>query len=437
MSRYISDPKGFLIQLFEKAVSSVSPDFSKHIDLIPKKPKGKVVVIGAGKAAASMAHSFETTVKNIWSKEDFECLTGLVITRYQHGLPCEKISVVEASHPVPDEAGNKAALKIIDLVTNLTEDDEVICLISGGGSALLTIPADIITLEEKKNINRKLLSSGASISEMNTVRKHLSKIKGGRLAALCHPAKVSTFLISDVPGDDPGVIASGPTLPDKTSCKDALNIIQQYNIEISEAVKQALLNGALETPKPNDPMFVDMTPPCVMANAKDALFAAKEMAESDGLNVLILGDSIESEARELGKAMALMTDWLSRESEPLLPKPLLILSGGETTVTVKGHGRGGRNVEFLLSFMLHANNRPNVFALACDTDGIDGSEDNAGAVIAASDLAPSLGNDQRPDQYLNNNDAYSFFESINALIKTGPTRTNVNDFRAILITKDK
>lgn len=434
MSRYIADPKGFLVELFEKAVQSVSPDFSKHIDLIPHKPKGRVVVIGAGKAAASMAHSFETIVKGIWSKEDFERLTGLVITRYLHGMPCEKIRVVEASHPVPDEAGNSAALKIIDLVKNLTADDEVICLISGGGSALLTIPADIITLEEKKNINRKLLSSGASISEMNTVRKHLSKIKGGRLAALCHPAKVTTFLISDVPGDDPGVIASGPTLPDKTSCDDAFNIIQQYDIEISEAVKQALINGSLETPKLHDPIFANMTPPRVMANAKDALLAAKEMAERDGLHVLILGDSIESEAREFGKSMALMTDWLAKESEPMLPKPLLILTGGETTVTVKGNGRGGRNVEFLLSFLLHANNRANVFALACDTDGIDGSEDNAGAVIAASDLALALTKDHRPDQYLKNNDAYSFFESTGSLIKTGPTRTNVNDFRAILIT---
>jgi len=433
---YIADPKGFLIKLFERAVSVVSPDFSKHIDLIPKKPTGKVVVIGAGKAAASMALSFEATVKSIWSKDDFERLTGLVITRYQHGLSCEKIRVVEASHPVPDEAGNKSAHEIIELVQGLTEDDEVICLISGGGSALLTIPADGITLEEKKNINRKLLSSGASISEMNTVRKHLSKIKGGRLAALCYPAKVTTFLISDVPGDDPTVIASGPTLPDKTTCDDALKIIQQYNIDISKDVQKALASSALETPKSDDPMFAGMSPPIVMANAKDALLAAKELAESQGLNVVILGDSIESEARELGKAMALMGDWLVREPESWLPKPLLILSGGETTVTVRGNGRGGRNVEFLLSFLLHAHSRANVYALACDTDGIDGSEDNAGAVIAASDLTVARNKNIDPDLYLKNNDAYTFFESMGSLIKTGPTRTNVNDFRAILITKE-
>ena len=370
--------QNLLKELFAVAVKAASPDFMKFSNLFPNPPKGKVVVVGAGKAAASMARSFEQAAKVLWPENEYQKISGLVITRYQHGLECEKIEVVEASHPVPDEAGEQAAQQIIQRVSGLTEDDLVVCLISGGGSALLTVPADGIGLDEKKDINKQLLSCGASISEINCVRKHLSKIKGGRFAQFCSPARVVTFVISDVPGDDPSVIASGPTLPDETTCRDALEIIKKYSIQLPMRILNSLANGELETPKKTNPIFSNVAKPVVMSTAKQSLEAAKDFAEKQGINSVVLSDSIEGEAREVGRVLGAIALGLSNIDTKAFVKPLLLLSGGETTVIVKGDGRGGRNAEFLLSLTesLHGDKR--IYALAADTDGIDGSEDNAG-----------------------------------------------------------
>ena len=358
-------------------------------------------------------------------------LTGLVVTRYEHGLPCKHIEVVEASHPVPDAAGRDAAERMLKMVQGLTEKDMVICLISGGGSALLALPSKNISLEQKQQINRKLLRSGASISEMNCVRKHLSDIKGGRLALACAPAKVVTLMISDIPGDDPGIIASGPTLPDPTTCEDALAILKKYQIDVPENVREHLESGEGETPKPGDSRFV-RNESHIIATAQDALEAAANTARENGVTPYILSDCIEGEARDIALMHAAIARQVVQRGQPF-QKPCVIISGGETTVTVKGDGRGGRNAEFLLSLAIALNDQPGIYAIACDTDGIDGSEDNAGALYAPGSISRAESQGIRPRKMLDNNDGYGFFSALNELIVTGPSRTNVNDFRAILI----
>jgi glycerate 2-kinase len=391
---------------------------------LPAPPaNGRTVVIGAGKGAAAMARS----VEQHWPGE----LSGLVVTRYGHGEPCERIEVVEASHPVPDEAGQIAATRMLDMVGSLTENDLVLCLISGGGSALLALPAPGITLEQKQRINRALLKSGATIAEMNCVRKHLSAIKGGRLALACSPARVVTLLISDVPGDDPGTIASGPTLADPSTCEEALAVMRKYDIEVPVNIIEHLVSGAGETPKPGHPGF-ERNSHHVIAVAQDALEAAAAFARKAGITPYILSDGIEGEARDVGMVHAALARQVARHGQPFA-RPCVIISGGETTVTVRGKGRGGRNAEFLLSLAVALDGLPQVHAIACDTDGIDGSEDNAGALYGPDSLARAAALELKPRALLDDNDGYGFFSALGDLIVTGPTRTNVNDFRAVLV----
>ena len=417
------NPRQFLLDLFSTAVDAVSAAKCLPAFLPKPAPGGRTIVIGAGKGAAAMAK----TVEDHWEGD----ITGLVVTRYGHGANCKKIEVVEAAHPVPDEAGRAAAGRIMHLVQGLTENDLVLCLISGGGSALLALPAPGITLEQKQAINRALLRSGATISEMNCVRKHLSAIKGGRLGVACAPARVVTLLISDVPGDDPGIIASGPTLPDPTTCADSLAILKKYAIDIPDNIREHLASGAGETPKPGDPQFAGHSHH-VIATAQMALEAAAQKAREAGITPYILSDGIEGEARDIGLMHAALARQVAARNQPFAT-PCVLISGGETTVTVRGHGRGGRNAEFLLSFAVAMEGNPKVHALACDTDGIDGSEDNAGAVYAPDSVERAARLGLRALSLLDNNDGYGFFSALDDLIVTHPTRTNVNDFRAILI----
>ncbi len=419
----IENPRQFLLDLYSSAISAVSAEKCLPQYLPKPMPGGRTIVIGAGKGAAAMAK----TVEDHWQGD----LSGLVVTRYEHGLPCKHIEVVEASHPVPDAAGRDAAKRMLKMVEGLTEKDLVLCLISGGGSALLALPAENITLEQKQQINRKLLKSGASISEMNCVRKHLSDIKGGRLALACAPAKVVTLMISDIPGDDPGIIASGPTLPDPTTSQDALAILQKYQIDVPENVVRHLESGAGETPKPGDPRFA-RNESYIIATAQDALEAAAEMARAEGITPYVLSDRIEGEARDIALMHGAMAMQVTERDQPF-KKPCVIISGGETTVTVRGNGRGGRNAEFLLSLAIALDGLPGVYAIACDTDGIDGSEDNAGALSSPDSIARAKSQGIKPRKMLENNDGYGFFNALNDLVVTGPSRTNVNDFRAILI----
>lgn len=419
-------PRALLHGLFDTAVAAVSaaqclPAF------LPEPPRGRTIVIGAGKGAAAMAEA----VEQHWKGE----LSGLVVTRYEHGRAPGtqgRIEVVEASHPVPDAAGQRATQRMVGLLDGLTEDDLVLCLISGGGSALLAAPAEGLTLADKQSVNRALLKSGASIAEMNCVRKHLSSIKGGRLALACAPARVETLLISDIPGDDPTLIASGPTLPDATTCADALAVIDKYGIDVPEAVRRHLETGAGETPKPGDARFEGHRSH-VIATAQHALEAAAAQARALGYEAHILSDSIEGEARDVAEVHAGIVRQIVARNQPFT-KPCVILSGGETTVTVRGSGRGWRNAEFLLALGVALDGLPGVYAIACDTDGIDGSEDNAGAILTPDSLARAEALGLKPKQLLDNNDGYGFFDALGDLIVTGPTRTNVNDFRAILIT---
>ena len=419
----IDNPKQFLLDLYSSAISAVSAAKCLPQYLPEPLPGGRTIVIGAGKGAAAMAKA----VEDHWQGE----LSGLVVTRYEHGLPCKHIEVVEASHPVPDAAGRDAAKRMLQMVQGLSDKDLVICLISGGGSALLALPSKNISLEQKQQINRKLLRSGASISEMNCVRKHLSDIKGGRLALACAPAKVVTLMISDIPGDDPGIIASGPTLPDPTTCEDALAILQKYHIDMPESVLKHLESGEGETPKPGDPRFA-RNESHIIATAQNALEAAADMARANGVRPYILSDSVEGEARDIALMHAAMVRQVIERDQPF-QKPCVIISGGETTVTVKGNGRGGRNAEFLLSLAIALNDQPEAYAIACDTDGIDGSEDNAGALYMPGSLSRAESQGIRPRKMLENNDGYGFFSALGDLVVTGPSRTNVNDFRAILI----
>jgi hydroxypyruvate reductase len=417
-----TDPGAFLSGLFAEAVSAADPGRCVPPHL-PGPPKGRTLVIGAGKAAAAMARAVEER----WPGE----LSGLVVTRYGHGAPCRRIEVVEAAHPVPDEAGRAAAGRILRMVEGLTSDDLVLVLVSGGGSALLALPAEGVSLADKQQVNRALLKSGAGIDEMNCVRKHLSAIKGGRLAAAAYPARVVTLVISDVPGDDPAVVASGPTVADPTTCADALAILEKYRIVVPPIVQAVLESGVSETPKPGDIRFAHCETH-VVATAHASLVAAAAAARAAGVAPLVLGDAIEGESREVAKAMAGIARSCAAHGVPAAP-PCVLISGGETTVTVRGKGRGGRNAEFLLALAVALDGHAGIHAVACDTDGIDGSEDNAGALLAPDTLGRARAASVDAKARLADNDGYGFFAALGDLVVTGPTRTNVNDFRAILV----
>ncbi|MES2115623.1 MAG: glycerate kinase [Pseudomonadota bacterium] len=413
-----------LQSLFEAAIAAAQPALCVP-PALPEAPKGRLIVIGAGKASAEMARAVEAN----WPGP----LTGLVVTRYGYAVPCQRIEIVEAAHPVPDAAGLAAARRILDRVQGLSADDTVLCLISGGGSALLPLPADGISLQDKQQVNAALLACGATISEMNCVRRHLSAIKGGRLAAACHPARVVTLLISDVPGDDPRDIASGPTVADASTCADALAIIARYGIALPEHVLDVLRSGRGESVKPGDPRLA-RSEVRMVATPQMALEAAARVAATAGVPAHILGDSLEGEARDVGKVMAGMAMQVARRGQPF-QAPCVLLSGGETTVTVRGDGRGGRNVEFLLACAAALQGEPGVYGLAGDTDGVDGQEEIAGACIAPDTLARAWAAGLRPNDSLDNNDGHGFFQALGDSVITGPTLTNVNDFRAILVTR--
>jgi hydroxypyruvate reductase len=408
--------------MFDAAVAAASPKrrIAAHL---PAPPKGKTIVVGAGKASAAMAKA----VEEAWPAP----LAGLVVTRYGHAVPCDRIEIVEASHPVPDESGHRAAQRVLEMVNDLGPDDLVLALISGGGSALLSLPAPGLSFADKQAVNAALLRSGAAIGEINTVRKHLSAIKGGRLASAAFPARVVTLVISDVPGDDPADIASGPTVADRSTFADARAVLAKYQISEPRSVIAHLERAADETPKPGSPRLVN-TSVVVVATPQLALEAAAEVARQAGVLPLILGDALEGEAREVGKVMAGIARQVAVHGQPAAP-PVVLLSGGETTVTVRGKGRGGRNVEFLLSLAVTLKGLPGVFALAADTDGVDGAEEIAGAIVAPDTLARAVQLGLNPRERLADNDAHSFFAALGDQVITGPTRTNVNDFRAILI----
>ena len=420
------DPRAFLRGLFDAAIAAAQPA-ETLAGFLPSPPKGRTIVVGAGKAAASMAAALEAA----WRGP----LEGLVVTRYGHGAPTRAIEVVEAAHPTPDAAGAAAAARILERVKGLSADDLVLCLISGGGSALLALPAPGLSLSDKQAINRALLKSGAGIAEINCVRKHLSAIKGGRLAAAAAPARVVALIISDVPGDDPATIASGPTSPDPTTSADALAILRRYAIDAPAHVLVHLASAAAETPKPGDPRLANVAN-VVVAAPRLSLAAAAAVARAAGVTPLDLGDAIEGEAREVGKAFAGIALSAARRGMPARG-PCVLLSGGETSVTVRGKGRGGRNSEFLLGLALGLAGAPGIWALAGDTDGIDGSEDNAGAIVAPDTLARAVRLGLAPRARLDDNDAYSLFAALGDLVVTGPTLTNVNDFRAILIERSE
>ncbi|HEX5285404.1 MAG TPA: glycerate kinase [Polaromonas sp.] len=431
----VTEPRQFLEHLYRAAVARALPRHNTGAYL-PEPPKGRTIVIGAGKAGGSMAQAVEA----LWPAD--APLEGLVVTRYHHIPPRpeglkQRIEIVEAAHPVPDAAGLAAAQRILAMTQGLTQDDLVLCLISGGGSALLTLPADGLGLEEKQRINKALLESGANIAEMNCVRKHLSRIKGGRLAAVCAPARVVTLTISDVPGDDPSIIASGPTVPDASTCADALAILKRYNIEVPAAVLAQLESGVLETPKPGDTAFKGHEVHLI-ATPQQSLEAAAAAAQAAGLPAYILSDEMEGESREVGKVHAALARAVALRGQPF-QKPCVILSGGETTVTVRKQaegtprGRGGRAGEFCMGLALALQGQAGVYALAADTDGIDGVEDNAGAFVAPDTLRRALAAGMKIDPYLDRNDAYGYFDPLGDLVITGPTHTNVNDFRVLLI----
>ena len=412
----------FLRSLFESAVTAADPHRVLP-SFLPAVPRGRTVVVGAGKAAGAMAQALEQH----W----MGALEGVVVTRYGHKVPTRFIEVLEAAHPVPDQAGQRASQRILEAVQGLTADDLVICLISGGGSALLAAPAPGLTLADKQTMNRSLLRSGATITEMNCVRKHLSSLKGGRLALACYPAQVVTLLISDVPGDDPTVIASGPTVADPTTFAEACAIVEKYGLQDQARAYAHLCAAREETPKPGD-LRLTRTSTHLIATPQHSLEAAAAVARAAGVTPVILGDSIEGEAREVAKVMAGIAHQVKRHGQPAA-RPCVLLSGGETTVTVRGKGRGGRNVEFLLALTLALRGEPGVFALAGDTDGIDGTEDNAGAVVLPDTWARAEHLGLRVADHLADNDGYGFFSALGDLVITGPTLTNVNDFRALLI----
>ncbi len=415
-------PRELLTAMFRAAIASAQPAVCVPPHL-PEPPRGRLIVIGAGKASAAMAQA----VERHWPGP----LSGLVVTRYGYGVPCTRIEIVEAAHPVPDAAGLRAAERMLAMVQNLSAQDLVLCLISGGGSALLPLPAPGLTLELKQSIGRALLASGATISEFNCVRRHLSGIKGGRLGAACHPARVLTLLMSDVPGDRPSDIASGPTVADPTTCADALGILQRYAIDMPAPVRDLLESGRGESVKPGDPRLAGAEVRMI-ATPQRALEAAAVLARSAGYAPYILGDAIEGEARDVGTAFAGIAAHIADREQPF-SAPCVLLSGGETTVTVRGQGRGGRNVEFLLALAIALDGHARIFGIAGDTDGVDGQEEIAGAVIGPDTLARAWRSGLRPKDLLANNDAHTFFQALGDSVITGPTLTNVNDFRAILI----
>jgi hydroxypyruvate reductase len=415
-------PRQLLRAMFDAAIAAAQPALCvpKHL---PAAPKGRLVVIGAGKASAAMARA----VEDHWRGP----LEGLVVTRYGYAVPCERIEIVEAAHPVPDAAGESAARRLLDRVRGLTADDLVLCLISGGGSSLLPLALPGLTLADKQALNRALLASGASITEMNCVRRHLSAIKGGRLAAACHPARVVNLLLSDVPGDDAIDIASGPTVPDPTTCGDALAILRRYGIAVPPRALAILESGEGETLKPGDARL----PPIethFIATPQMALEAAARVARDAGWQPYILGDAIEGEAREVAKTMAGIALQVARRGQPVAA-PCVLLSGGETTVTLRGKGRGGRNVEFLLSLGIALGGHARIHAIAGDTDGVDGVEEIAGAQLAPDSLKRAWARGMNPRRRLDDNDGHGFFDALGDAVITGPTLTNVNDFRAIYV----
>ena len=420
-----ADARALLRALFDAALAAARPAtcLAPYIDAL-RPPRGRTIVVGAGKASAAMARA----VEDRWP----HALEGLVVTRYGYGETCRRIEIVEAAHPVPDEKGIAAAGRILQRVQGHTADDLVLCLVSGGASALLAAPAPGLTLADKQAVNRALLKSGANIVEMNTVRKHLSAIKGGRLALAAQPARVLSWLISDVPNDDPGVIGSGPTVADRTTFADALAVLAKYRIDPPAAVRTHLEKGAAgaieETPKPGDPRMAQVET-VMVATPRRSLDAAAAVARARGLEVVMLGDNLEGEARDLGAAHARLALDLQKRGG----KPTVILSGGETTVTVRGKGRGGRNVEYLVAEAIAAAGAPGIWGLAADTDGVDGAEDIAGGVFGPDSLqrARALGRD--PQAMLDDNDGHGFFGLLGDSLVTGPTRTNVNDFRATLV----
>jgi glycerate 2-kinase len=428
-----TEARAFLRSLYDAAVQRALPahNAAAFLPPPPDPQRGRTLVIGAGKAGGAMA----AAVDALWPAD--APLSGLVITRYDHVPPAYRarpgrIEVVEARHPVPDDAGRAATQRIVELTQGLTADDLVLCLVSGGGSALLSLPAPGLTLQDKQAVNQALLKSGAAIDEMNCVRKHLSAIKGGRLAALCAPARVVTLLISDVPGDAPEVIASGPTVPDSTTCADALAIVARYGITLPAAALQGLQSGAFESPKPGDAVFAGNAVHMI-ATPQQSLEAAAATARAAGIEAHILSDEMEGESREVGKVHAALARAVARRGAPFA-RPCVILSGGETTVTVKHKGgRGGRASEFLLGCAIALQAEPGVFVLAADTDGIDGIEDNAGAVVTPDTLARAAARGMKAAEFLDRNDAYGFFAPLGDLVVPGPTFTNVNDFRALLV----
>lgn len=420
-----SEATNLLRRLFDAAIASAQPArcVPAHLPHPEELGSGRLVVIGAGKASAAMARA----VEDHWVGP----LNGLVVTRYGYSVPCQRIEIVEAAHPVPDAAGEQAAQRLLETVQGLSQDDIVLCLISGGGSALLPLPIKGLALSDKQHVNRALLTSGASISEMNCVRRHLSAIKGGRLAAACHPARVITLLLSDVPGDNPVDIASGPTVADPSTCQDALEIVRRYAIALSPAVLEVLESGRGESVKPGDARLA-RSETRMIATPQMALEAAASVAREEGLAAHILGDAWEGEARDVGKVLAGMALQVAQRGQPF-QAPCVLLSGGETTVTVRGQGRGGRNVECLLSLAIALRGQNGVYALVGDTDGVDGQEEIAGAIATPNTLARAWSQGLRPLEELANNNGHGFFEALGDSVVTGPTLTNVNDFRAVLI----
>jgi hydroxypyruvate reductase len=419
------DPQVLLRSMFEAAIASAQPArcLPAHLPRPEELQGGRLIVVGAGKASAEMARVVEAH----WDGP----MTGLVVTRYGHAAPCQHIEIVQAAHPVPDAAGMNAAQRTLALVQGLSEKDLVLCLISGGGSALWPLPLDGVTLQDKQTVARALLKSGATISEINCVRRHLSAIKGGRLAAACYPARVLTLLISDVPGDAPFNIASGPTVADTSTCADALTIARRYGIDLPTSVRETLQSGVGESVKPGDPRLA-RSDVRMIATPQMALEAAAEVARASGWATHILSDAIEGEARDVGKVLAGLALQVAQRHQPFTP-PCVLLSGGETTVTVRGQGRGGRNVEFLLALGIAVNGHAHIHALAGDTDGVDGLEEVAGATLRPDSLERAWSLGLVPQEMLSNNDGHRFFEVLGDAVVTGPTHTNVNDFRAILI----
>jgi hydroxypyruvate reductase len=418
----MTDPKSFLTSIFSAAVAAADPEKTIR-DHLPARPKGRTIVIGAGKGSAQMAAAFE----KVWDGP----IEGLVVTRYGYGAKCQRIEIIEAAHPVPDAAGLEASRRLLEKVRGLTADDLVVALISGGGSALLPSPAPGLTLADEIAVNEALLASGAPIAAMNTIRKHLSSIKGGRLAAAAHPARVVSLVVSDIPGDNPALVASGPTVPDTGSREDALASIAAYNMKLPASVMAHINSPAADAPRPDDPVFAG-NEVHLIASAGVSLEAAAAEAKQQGIEAVILSDSIEGEAREVGGVHAAIAREVATRDRPFA-KPVLILSGGETTVTLRAKGKGGRNSEFLLAFAIAIGGLDGIHALAADTDGIDGSEDNAGAFADGSTVSRMRAAGIDAKAMLAGNNAWTAFNAVGDLFVPGPTGTNVNDLRAILI----